>query len=772
MFCSECGTKVPEGAKFCFNCGARLVSNSIDRQEQIAKRDTQAINSERVSCKEFESYIRKNIVNSFYDKHADATAEQFYKKAIFYDLKPGDVDILFVNATNLLKKIDLYIANLFEETREILLEEGQIVELEDYCKSLGIENEETEKILRNYIVRNEVEEKRVIFKAILEEYAVSGDKKREVIDEIGNLKSVSTETVYDGYVKVICNAESILDEHGCNADGIIELEVSEDVEEKIKHLGFNDEELQLFYEGYEIYSGIYERREREITERVISALDEKFAVDLTLFGREIHFGPKYFYRDFIMDTYKKILYDFHEEIEQIDKSQNHSMVKAAEVCQSYLGLSLLTYYTEMDLLEVAVDSELIETYGENGEKAINAIEALRKSYDDISERQRLEKEYRQLRKECRGRWQGGGFGVGGAIKGAVTAGAMNAVGGAMHSAFNAVGNITSSMISNKEKRTIGEGVWDIVDIIDDNILELAKSLVQVIIDEYPELWYGRDTIDKKREAELWERFKTESSTGKMDTAVDIIKNNPYSFVNLLQLMAEFSNYPDICEMLENEMEEVDKHFDVVNELHNELESVNQEIKRLAVKKEEYSEDDLKFIRELKNKSNLMFGYLSKMINSHPEMEEKQIKLKNAISEMDEVFAFFDDKIEKEQKMFCPYCGRQILRTVKFCNFCGAEINYKKVHGNANSKLLEKEEVVADAEDRTMLFTTKTCPNCRIVCDMLEEANITYEKIDAKESHELVEQFGITQAPTLVVVKNGRVSIYANASNIIGYINEN
>ena len=106
MFCSECGTKVPEGAKFCFNCGARLVSNSIDRQEQIAKRDTQAINSERVSCKEFESYIRKNIVNSFYDKHADATAEQFYKKAIFYDLKPGDVDILFVNATNLLKKIE------------------------------------------------------------------------------------------------------------------------------------------------------------------------------------------------------------------------------------------------------------------------------------------------------------------------------------------------------------------------------------------------------------------------------------------------------------------------------------------------------------------------------------------------------------------------------------------------------------------------------------------------------------------------------------------
>ena len=56
--------------------------------------------------------------------------------------------------------------------------------------------------------------------------------------------------------------------------------------------------------------------------------------------------------------------------------------------------------------------------------------------------------------------------------------------------------------------------------------------------------------------------------------------------------------------------------------------------------------------------------------------------------------------------------------------------------------------------------------------MLEDANIAYEKIDAEEAPELVEQFGIRQAPTLVVVKNGEANIYANASNIIGYISEN
>lgn len=677
MFCSECGTKVPEGAKFCFNCGAKLISNNISIQAQVVTKDVQTLNSEKDSGKEYECYIRKNIVNIFYEKHTEPLVEQFYKKANFYDLEPCDVDVLFAKVTDLLKKIDRYIANLFEETNEILLEEEQITELANYCKSFGIESEETRKILENYIVKNEVEEKRALFRMILEEYAVSGEKKREIIDTISPLKSVSTETVYDEYVGVICKAEEFLEKNDCNAECVTELEVPEDIEEQIKSLGFNDEELELFYDGYEVYSGIYEHRERMITERVLSALDEKFAVDLTLFGRKVHFGSKYFYYDFLSDTYRKILYDFHEEIDKIDKSQNNSMVKAAEECQTYLDLALYMYFNEMELLEVEVDAELIETYEENGKKAINAIEALRKSYDDINERQRLEKEYRKLRKECRGRWEGGGFGVGGAIKGAVTAGAMNAVGGAMHSVFNGVGNLTSSMISNKEKRTIGEGVWDVVDIIDDNILEIFKSLVQVLVDEYPELCYGRDTTNKKKEAELWGKLETESLSGKMDIAVELITLNPYSAMNLLRIMVEFSKYPDISKLFEREVEVVDKYFDTVGGLHDEFEKITKEIERLARKKEEYSAEDIQLIRDVKKQMRLMVEYFDRMVEIHPETAGTQSKMFPSISEMDEVFVKFEEKIKKEQQMFCPYCGEQILRTVKYCNFCGKEIKYRK-----------------------------------------------------------------------------------------------
>ena len=80
-------------------------------------------------------------------------------------------------------------------------------------------------------------------------------------------------------------------------------------------------------------------------------------------------------------------------------------------------------------------------------------------------------------------------------------------------------------------------------------------------------------------------------------------------------------------------------------------------------------------------------------------------------------------------------------------------------------------VAAAPANKTMLFTTKTCPNCRIVCAMLEDAKIDIEKIDADEAPELVAEFGIRQAPTLVVVKDGQAEVYANASSIIGYIGE-
>jgi ribonucleoside-triphosphate reductase len=66
-----------------------------------------------------------------------------------------------------------------------------------------------------------------------------------------------------------------------------------------------------------------------------------------------------------------------------------------------------------------------------------------------------------------------------------------------------------------------------------------------------------------------------------------------------------------------------------------------------------------------------------------------------------------------------------------------------------------------------LFTTKTCPNCRMAKEMLRGTE--YELIDAEEHPELVREFGIMQAPTLVVIQDGETDKYVNASNIKRYV---
>ena len=74
--------------------------------------------------------------------------------------------------------------------------------------------------------------------------------------------------------------------------------------------------------------------------------------------------------------------------------------------------------------------------------------------------------------------------------------------------------------------------------------------------------------------------------------------------------------------------------------------------------------------------------------------------------------------------------------------------------------------------KLLLFTTKTCPNCKMIKDQLDRNHISYEVVDAEENPELTRKYGIMQAPTLVVVGNeSQDQIYANASNVIKYINE-
>ncbi len=84
------------------------------------------------------------------------------------------------------------------------------------------------------------------------------------------------------------------------------------------------------------------------------------------------------------------------------------------------------------------------------------------------------------------------------------------------------------------------------------------------------------------------------------------------------------------------------------------------------------------------------------------------------------------------------------------------------------------EKTADSEvkfEKLILFTTTTCPNCRMAKTFLDRAGLLYDTVIANEEPELTAKYGVRQAPTLVAIANGTAEKIVNVSNIRRFIDE-
>ena len=72
--------------------------------------------------------------------------------------------------------------------------------------------------------------------------------------------------------------------------------------------------------------------------------------------------------------------------------------------------------------------------------------------------------------------------------------------------------------------------------------------------------------------------------------------------------------------------------------------------------------------------------------------------------------------------------------------------------------------------RAMLFATPTCPNCRIACSYLDKAGFKYEKLMAGDNVELALNYGVKQAPTLVITDGESFEKFAGAGAIKEFLN--
>ena len=90
----------------------------------------------------------------------------------------------------------------------------------------------------------------------------------------------------------------------------------------------------------------------------------------------------------------------------------------------------------------------------------------------------------------------------------------------------------------------------------------------------------------------------------------------------------------------------------------------------------------------------------------------------------------------------------------------------------NAAVEAAEEAVCEAPEQNssiFLFKTPTCPNCKLATALLEKAGVSFTALNANEEKELVEKFGIKQAPTLVLVNGESFEKFRGVSDIKGWL---
>jgi len=127
---------------------------------------------------------------------------------------------------------------------------------------------------------------------------------------------------------------------------------------------------------------------------------------------------------------------------------------------------------------------------------------------------------------------------------------------------------------------------------------------------------------------------------------------------------------------------------------------------------------------------------------------------------------------------CPTCGEEAevysritgyYRPVKNWNDGKIqEYKHRKAYDMKCSKLKDKS---CEEKDGIMLFGTKVCPNCKVASQLLDKAHVDYKFVDAEENVELTKKYGVKQAPTLVIIQNGKAENIVNLSNIKKHIED-
>ncbi len=177
--------------------------------------------------------------------------------------------------------------------------------------------------------------------------------------------------------------------------------------------------------------------------------------------------------------------------------------KAGAVILERLAQNGIYTVRNQDIASLAEECGVLEAFN----KEFSAIENM---YYKIVEKAEEEKLQRELRKESRGRFVGGGFGLKGAIRGTIQAELLNQVTGLGHSAFNSFGNARTE----REKKEQLRSLYFLADASLRNAFKTTISnyyvVMLAVLDEYDIITFDWPTEEHEG---LWEKRRLTTRQG-------------------------------------------------------------------------------------------------------------------------------------------------------------------------------------------------------------------------------------------------------------------
>lgn len=360
---------------------------------------------------------------------------------------------------------------------------------------------------------------------------------------------------------------------------------------------------------------------------------------------------------------------------------------------------------------------------------VEAAENVKDKYDEIIAAGEYEKEQREYEKENRSRWEGGGYGISGALKGYAQASLLNAAEGLIYSARNSIGNAeTDRKVRNAMDNVVkNSGIQDeCIDAFFEAVTGIKRGMMRALM-EYTDTEFE---IISQSDAERASNIV--AAVVNDDIPEEKVKSQLIKAWNLDPLNEDiykelFLRYGDY----DNSIEEVGNYFSInVKEIKEEyfskwflmkyipIKSINDKaalMKRLILVKEE-SKAELEKIG-VKDDANIPENINKSILTLDNLIKETDIEIRTVEGVLYDSVDIAN-RIKDDITVFETIVNGRDLRDEKICNKVREELAATKFNESAFTDLIDSriETIIATRNEKDFKKNVSTFKNAKIYPD--------------------------------------------------------